>query len=63
MEKKYPRAVAYKKAQALADSSNYEMSRIGKEAMDAIASGKSYKKVLEEMERNRKKNADAHISD
>ena len=47
----------------MADSSNYEMSRIGKEAMDAIASGKSYKKVLEEMERNRKKNADAHISD
>lgn len=51
LRKKYPRASAYLQAESYYQSSHYMKSAYGKEAMNKIASGRPYKKVLEEMRR------------
>ena len=48
LKKKYPRAAAYLQAEKLSNASNYELQSIGREAVEKILSGKSYKKTLEE---------------
>jgi len=51
LEKKYPRATAYLKAEGYSSASNYVKARLGKEAMDAIRMGKPYKKAIKDMEK------------
>lgn len=53
--KQYPRASAYIKAESWSLSSNYVKAEYGEEAMKAIASGKSYKKAIADMERKWRK--------
>lgn len=63
VEKKYPRAVAYLKAESYTFSSNYRKSAAGRQAMNEIASGKSYKKALKKMEEEWSKAASEHMWD
>ena len=59
---KYPRAVAYLKAQGLTDSSNYELSAIGRKAVEGILYG-DWKESIETMNAERSANADKHAWD
>lgn len=63
LTKKYPRADAYLKAEKYAMSSDYRKSDAGKRAMQAIASGSSYKKAIQEMEREWKNTAKGRLWD
>lgn len=60
--KKYPKAVAYLKAQGLADSSNYELSAIGRKAVEGILYG-DWEEAIETMDAERSANADKHAWD
>lgn len=60
--KKYPKAAAYLKAQALADKTNDELSVIGRKALEEILYG-DWKKALETMNAERSANADRHAWD
>lgn len=55
--KQYPRAAAYIKAESYFYSDNYVKSSFGKEAMNAIASGKSTSSAIKTMERKWEKYA------
>lgn len=60
--KKYPKAAAYLKAQALADKSNYELSAIGRKAVDEILYG-NWETAIEKMNAERNAFADRHAWD
>ena len=60
--KKYPKAAAYLKAQGLADSSNYDLSAIGRKAVEGILYG-DWKEAIETMNAERSANADKHAWD
>ncbi len=58
VEKKYPRAAAYLRAEAWSYASNYMKASFGKTAMNEIASGKSYKKAIDDMRKKWRKYTD-----
>lgn len=60
--KKYPKAAAYLKAQALADKSNYELSAIGRKAVEEILYG-DWQKALEMMNAEREAFVERHVWD
>lgn len=60
--KKYPKATAYLKAQGLAESSNYELSAIGRKAVEGILYG-DWEEAIETMDAERSANADKHAWD
>lgn len=59
---KYPKAAAYLKAQELADSSNYDLSAIGRKAVEGILYG-DWKEAIATMDAERSANADKHAWD
>lgn len=62
MYKEYPKAAAYLKAESYYFKSNYELSIIGKRALDKIIDG-DYIKAIEEMEAELKEFTDRHFWD
>lgn len=50
LREKYPRADAYLRAQHEADKSNYELSAIGKKALERIIDGDDYLSAIEDMD-------------
>ena len=50
LEERYPRAAAYRKARRDANSANYEISAIGRKAVERIINGEDYSAVLADME-------------
>ena len=50
LAKRYPRAAAYLRAESWSTASNDVKASAGRNAMNAIASGKSYKAAIREME-------------
>lgn len=63
LTKRYPIAVAYLMAEGWSNSSNIDKSIAGDKAMEAIASGEDYKKVIAEMEREWSGYCDKHAWD
>lgn len=63
MERKYPRAAAYLKAEAYENASHYAKSAAGKEAKEKILNGEDYEKVIEEMEAKWRSHCSEHIWD
>lgn len=63
LKQKYPRAAAYLAAEAESFKSNYELSAIGKRALEAIINGEDYKEVLKRMEDEQKEFVNRHIWD
>lgn len=64
MYKKYTRAAAYLKAEKMADKDNYELSAIGRKALDRIIyEPDNYDKVIEEMEREVNQFVEKHMFD
>lgn len=64
MYEKYPIAAAYLKAEAQSEKSNYELSGIGKKALEEIVNNPTnYKNILEQMEREIKEFTDRHMWD
>ncbi len=64
MEKKYPIAVAYRKAEAEANKANYELSEIGKRAVQAILDNpESYEEVMAQMKAEEKAFFEKHMWD
>lgn len=61
--KQYPVAAAYRRAESFKLSNNATKSALGREAMDKIASGKPYKKVIKDMEDAWTKSAMKHKFD
>lgn len=60
---KYPRASAYRKAEAYENASNYRKSAIGKEAKEDIINGKPFTEVINDMEKKWKAYCEEHIWD
>lgn len=52
LEAKFPRAPAYRKAVAMSNKSNYEMSKIGLRAVERILNEDDYEKVITDMEKD-----------
>ena len=63
LAKKYPRAAAYLKAEALTFRSNYELSLIGDRACKRILAGEDYIKVISDMDAEREAFVRRHIWD
>ena len=63
LKQKYPRAAAYLLAEAESLKSNYELSAIGKKALEAIINGDDYKEVMNKMETEQKEFVNRHIWD
>lgn len=64
MYEKYPVAAAYLKAKAQSEKSNYELSEIGKKALEEIINNPTdYKHILKQMEREIKEFTDHHMWD
>ena len=63
MYEKYPRAVAYLKAEDYKNASNYRKSAIGKNALEKIINGEDYNAVIENMEKEWKEYCEEHIWD
>ena len=60
---KYPRAMAYLKAESVANKRNFELSAIGRKACKRIEAGEDYEKVLADMEQEREDFANRHMWD
>lgn len=60
---KYPRASAYRKAEAYENASNYRKSAIGKEAKEDIINGKPFIEVIDDMEKKWEEYCEEHIWD
>lgn len=65
MYDKYPIATAYLKAKGEADKQNYELSAIGKRALEKIIDNPeaNYKEAIEQMEKELREFSDAHMWD
>lgn len=63
LKQKYPRAAAYLMAEKESMKSNYELSAIGKRALEAIINGEDYKEVMATMEVEHKAFTDRHMWD
>lgn len=63
LKEKYPRAAAYLAAETESFKSNYELSAIGKRALEAIINGEDYKEVMKRMEDEQKEFVNRHIWD
>lgn len=61
--KKYPRAAAYIRAYNLSIKANYELSKIGSDALDKIVNGEDYTAAIYEMEQRKKEFTERHIWD
>ena len=59
----YPRAAAYLKSERDANSANYEISAIGKQAMEKILNGEDHNKVLAEMQKEHEEFVSRHMWD
>lgn len=63
LKKRYPRAAAYLIAESESLKSNYELSAIGKEALESIINGEDHEKVLKKMKDDQKAFSDRHMWD
>lgn len=63
LKQKYPRAAAYLAAEDESFKSNYELSSIGKKALEAIINGEDHEVVMERMNREQKEFTDRHFWD
>ena len=63
LKAQYPAAVAYLKAEAYEDASNYAKSAAGKKAKQAIADGVNYSEVIAQMEAEWQAHCDEHMWD
>ena len=63
LRKKYPVADAYLIADKESRRSNHELATIGKNALERIINGEDYKKVLDDMKKERAAFTESHIWD
>lgn len=61
LRKKYPVADAYLIADKESRRSNYELATIGKKGLERIINGEDYKKVLDDMKKERAAFTESHI--
>lgn len=63
LKRKYPRAAAYLIAERESLKNNFELSAIGKKALEAIINGEDYEAAMNRMMEEQKKFVDCHIWD
>lgn len=63
LKQKYPRATAYLIAESEAYKDNYELSAIGKRALERIINGENHEMVLDDMKKEQHEFCNKHIWD